>query len=332
MILIMNARLNTSHASGSPLKWERGVSGTSEKNVRRRILGYKPWHEEHFVSAHLGRDRTRHSSFTHSADSIFVSAIVRKGADRDVCQDAAFIYIGPKITLLGVVDGFGPAGTAISRFVADGMVALAASGNKDPLKAIIEAIGSMEIPAPPLDHGGATAACVTLYPGGSFCMSSISDSAAFRFFEDGFRRLGHGYEADNKGIFVKDKGLDDYFNRRHLVSKVIQYGRSNVDFIQYDGGLLYPGEGILLSTDGLTKNLSIRYDPATRKVADNSHCGDLGSLLQGTRNPQDATETLLSAIKARLRMPRESGKYLEMGDSHALYPEADDVAIVAACI
>jgi len=332
MMLIMNTQLALSQASASPLKWERGVSGTSEKNVRRRIKGFKPMTEEKFVSAHLGRDRTRHSSFIHSSDSLSVSAIVRKGADRDVCQDAAFVCIGPKITLLGVVDGFGPAGTAISQFVADGMVALAASGNKDPLKAIIEGIGSMEIPEPPLDHGGATAACVMLYPGGSFCMSSISDSAAFRFSDNGFRRLGHKYGIDNKGVSVKEKGLDDYFNRRHLVSKVIQYGRCNVDFIQYDGGLLYPGEGIILSTDGLTKNLSIRYDPATRKVLDNSHLDDMESLLRGTRNPQDATDALLSAIKARLRMPRESGKYLEMGDSHALYPEGDDVAIVAACI
>jgi len=328
----MNTAITPSHASAPSLKWERGVSGTSEKNVRRRILCYKPMAEENFVSAQLGRDRTRHSSFTHSTDSISVSAIVRKGADRDVCQDAAFIYIGPKITLLGVVDGFGPAGTAISRFVAEGMVALAASGNKNPLKAIIEAIGFMEVPAPPLDRGGATAACVTLYPSGSFCMSSISDSAAFRFMDAGTRRLGQMYDVDSQGRSIKEKSLDVYFAERHKVSKVIQYGRSNAEFIQSDGGLLYPGEGIILSTDGLTKNLSIGYDPETRKVQDNSHCLDLASILMGTRNPKDATEALLSAIKARLRMPRDSGKYLEMGDSYALYPEGDDVAIVAACI
>ncbi len=301
-------------------------------NTKRSFSGFKAGPEECILAFRLAKDRTKDAAFSFSSNSISVSAVVRKGGGREICQDAAFVYDGPKYKLLGVVDGFGPDGAGISAFVAEKALELAAAGHTDPLAGVIGAMHPIPGPESRGKRSGATAAFVKILPDGSFVASSISDSAVFRLINGDFRRLLRGYDFNHRGEHVGSKELGEYFRGRHTVSKVLMYGRDNRASVYLDGGILYPGEGLILCTDGLTKNLAVAYDPASGNVLDNSGCGDMSSLLERTKSPQEATRALLSAIRSRLRIPRKSGTHIEMGDSRALYPDADDVAIVAACI
>ncbi len=315
------------------IEWRRGPAGFSCENAKVRFRNCEPKVEEGVVCARLGESRAEPSSLSYCSDSISVCAHVRGGPGRQECQDSAFVYAGPRCAVVGVFDGYGPAGTAISEQAADAMVELAATGfTFSPLRRIVGLFSAQKGPEPPFDRGGATASCAIVERSGAFAAFSVSDSAAFKLHDGSFRRLIGGHHLDYRGRDVRGKPMDSYFGQRNLVSGTICYLDANSASIASDGGIMHPGEGLLLSTDGLTKNLAVRFDAATGKIVDNSGCDDLSCTLERSCSPEEAVRSLLSDIGLRLAISMPAGKPLISGPDTAIVPDPDDLAIIALCV
>jgi len=289
--------------------------------------------ESGIICVRLGLDRKKPSSFNFESERISIAAHVRKGKDRDECQDAAMIFVSDSIVATGVFDGHNNAGTFLSEKTADLLIeSLAANPkNHDPLPFVVRQISDLPRPQAPLNAGGTTTAFFSVVKDGDVCLSSVGDSAAYIKERSGIRRC-FKYWLDHSGDPVSKKSLDAYIQERHRMKDAIGFDLREEREIERDGLILYPNENLILVTDGVTKNLTVRFDPGTRFVTDDSGCGDLSRIIRSKSTPSDIISAILGAIDERLeRKDADRHKmrpYRLYGKGVALRPGHDDIAIV----
>lgn len=304
-------------------------------------------HEEGIICARLGLDRNSTSSLVYDSPNLSVSALVRKGKRRRICQDAAMVLICDDYVAAGVFDGYGRTGTLVSETSADLLVELFAGGMAEtPLETIGDTMAAMHEPEEqPVDIisaiaarltsprsrslGGSTATVACLRMDGGFHLNSISDSAAYKRTPSGVSRLLK-YHLDtqvmNEALFGGN--LDGVFFRRDIVHETIRAWSINPSAIECDDGFLDQGQTLLLVTDGVTKNFTVRFDPETMKVTDTSGSGDLHRILRG-RHHHEMIPTLVGIIDRRVERDKDLDGYRRCNKDTALYPADDDLAIVA---
>jgi len=313
-------------------RWKAGPAGLRMKNAVADFPKRELEHEG-IICARLGQDRDKPSSFSYSDGRISVAAHVRKGRARSQCQDAAMVFIAGSHVYLGVFDGFGPSGTVLSEYTADSLITSLASKEKPHslFEYVVRRVCDSTSPGAPLDRGGTTAAFASISLENDGCsIQGVADAAAYRLRRDGnMARLMPGYQLNCEGFPIAGMQPEFHFQNRNIVSGTISYGCEAKLKFNCDGALIDPGDGVILVTDGVTKNLSVSIDPATRMISENSGCRDLSRILKGCSTASGIVSAILKAIDKRLDFKEQNGKPPKAGKNEALEPDGDDVAIVA---
>ena len=320
------------------VRWEKHMPGLARSNVRTSFSGCE-LQQEGPICARLGLDRDTPSIFKYSDERVSIAAYVRMGRARITCQDSAMVFVGNGRAAIGVFDGFKAAGSMLSEFVPDRTIEyLAADARNFPFQRAVVDACSMSEPPEFQRKGGATAAfaSVSLDDLGYHLMG-VSDAAAYRLW--GHANEAHGlverrleYGNDSRGHPIAGKELEAYFERRNVVSRTITCGCLDELKINTDGGMLMPGEGILLATDGITKNLSVLFDPSSYKVTENSGCRDLGRILSRCSSPWGIIAAIIGEIDRRITFRSQEGYAPDMPTGEAIRPDADDMAIAVIIV
>jgi len=308
-------------------------------NAKTDFDSCRPLEEGGPAAARLGENRDIPSSLRIIDGPMLASASVRKGKKREHCQDAAISFSSRRATLVGVLDGFGNQGTFLSEAVADGLIGdMSFQAKHDPLPSdarglLVSAVfNALEYFTPPPGRegrGGTTAALALVAPDGAFSAAGIGDSAIYVLRRRGVERLFSSYRLDGYLHPVAGAPLFQYFAERNVLSSAINADGINPKAVDISYGYISPGECLLIVTDGITKSLSVIYDPRTACIRDNSGCRDLRSILRGERNPERVVEKLLKAMEGRIEGSPDDGCFRFVGRNDAMYPVDDDMALIA---
>jgi len=297
------------------------------KNARTEFANCKLDLKGGFVCARLGVNRKLPASFRLESDQFSISAFVRRGVSRSECQDSAMVLVSESLMAAGVFDGWGKAGTLLSETAPDLVIELlAANPNANfPLESVSKTISRLPLPPPPMADGGCTAAFASVIKDGGTTLDGVSDAAIFGIRRNKIKRHLK-YYLDRHGEDVNRKTVAEYLRERHYVRNTIEFGTPEPAKIESDGTIMDPGNSLILVTDGVTKSLTIRFDPESGKVTDNSGIGDLSRILRGSRTSDEMVAAVIGAIDDRLCRPKRKWKY---GKDAALHPEDDDIAVIA---
>ncbi|MFH2106403.1 MAG: hypothetical protein ABII22_04025 [Candidatus Micrarchaeota archaeon] len=290
----------------------------------------------HVTCVRLGLDRTKPASFSLSSDRVEIAAHIRKKGDpaKTECQDSAIVIITPKNVVAGVFDGFGPAGTFLSENAASIATRLLRTDKVrcDPLLDVAQELSDLGLYASGnLNREGGTTAVLASVSDkdGGFCVNGAGDSAIYRQrLPNQISRLLN-YFFDNRGDRIDEMIIQEYLSRRHFVSSIgtLSFQPPIAGRYECSGGMLDAGEVLLLASDGLTKNLTVRFNPETQKVIDVSGCRSLQHILNGMREPSAMVEAILRAINRRVN--RLERRVHLCNKSTVLWPQDDDVALIA---
>ncbi|MFH0737314.1 MAG: hypothetical protein V1827_01545 [Candidatus Micrarchaeota archaeon] len=284
--------------------------------------------EDGIVYARLGLDRDKTAKLDYVSEVAEVSAFVRKGKRREHCQDAAFVFIkGPEVTA-GVFDGYMANGTYVSETIADLLVGLCSRGCPLPFEEAGKRIGSLRHPPDISGHGGSTAVFANVVEDGGFYVNGISDSAAYRIKKKEIERMFR-YESDCNGNPLRGTDAEFFFRQRSYVRHTVTVYGIEQEHVESDGGLLNRGDSLLLVSDGVTKNLTVRVDPETMKIEDSSGAGDLARILRGASSATQMVSAVLKAIDRRIASHKIGARFRRCNKDTVILPEDDDVTIVA---
>ncbi|MFH0737911.1 MAG: hypothetical protein V1827_04765 [Candidatus Micrarchaeota archaeon] len=309
------------------------------KNAKTGFRFCDPMCEKKPCAVRLASDRDSPSSLSVPEGHKSVYASVKKGRAREHGQDAAIWFSSRKMDLVGVLDGFGNQGTFLSEAVADGIIeALAFSAVNDILSAdvrgflissVFYTLESFTPPPDPEGKGGTTAAIAMVAPDGSFSAAGIGDSAIYHLFRRGVGRLFSSHRFDALQNPITGTPVIQYFYDRNVLQSAINFDGISTRSIDVATGVLAPGECLLLVSDGITKSLSVSYDPESACVRDSSGCRDLKSILKGERDPKRVVEKLQGEVESRIEEASKAGSIRLMGKNEALLAVDDDISLIA---
>ncbi|MEW6723216.1 MAG: hypothetical protein AB1324_08175 [Candidatus Micrarchaeota archaeon] len=268
------------------------------------------------ICARMGLDRTKDASFDYASEKLSISALVRKRDGGLVCQDTAIVFIGEHFAAVGVFDGFQEAGTALSAMAADSALEVLRGGRFSSLLAqAYERLFQKTLPDEALKKGGTTATIALVQSDGGIYGNGAGDSALYRIRRGSVERLLE-YRLGPKRKPVEEMTAEEYFDTRHLVSNPIDLKWFDKSRVMGYGGIMPAPESVLAASDGVTKNLRIRFDPETGLVIDNSGCEHLQRRLMGLCSPAEMISTIDDTVMGAFRYQEKSGIALE--------PENDD--------
>jgi hypothetical protein len=324
------------------LVWRKDPFGSVVENVKTSFPGGLTMREG-IVCARLGLIRDERSYFRFSDGRVSIAAFVRMGPGRQFCQDAAMVFMDKDRLSIGVFDGYKPAGTFFSETVPDSIIGmLAQRPGVHGAQVFTEATRqACSLPRPEhegLRRGGTTAAFATIsLDDGCYSLIGVADAAAYRIWP--YANDSHGivqrrldYSADPRGQALVGMDPGEYISGRHVVGKTISYCDPDGLTISTDGGVLQTGEGILLMSDGITKNLSIGIDPGSGKVADVSGCPDLLRMLRGCSTPEEIIFSVVSEVDHRIQGNVSSGTPVTAPPGELLEPDPDDLSIIVLVV
>lgn len=307
-------------------------------NVKSEFPGYSPATESNVVCARLGHERNDPARLRYNGEKLSITAHVKRGATKSQCQDCAAIVVNERFAAAAVLDGFGRSGTILSEAVADRLIEVLLQKKElqaDAAKTILleAAVSTLQSIASSIPkHGGTTAAVVLVLPDGCFSAAAVADSALYVRRSTGIERHFDYSTVHFSGtipIHANHLHFTTYFNARHVVGATINVKEPPELAIEAVEGMIAPGESILLTTDGATKNLKVRITPHTGQIADNSGCDDLAAILRGKRASRSMISALLKEIDSRLERAFLSSELPFLVDDTALLPNCDDVGLVA---
>jgi serine/threonine protein phosphatase PrpC len=312
------------------------------KNAAIRKFGRRCLVED-APAARLPDIRDHHAELIFSTDLVSIYASVRKGQTREICQDTVAVLVDRRFTLIGVFDGYSGGGEIFSASLADHVLSSCA-GNKGSLledpdagRLLERALGGMLEGRSFSQNGGTTAAVALVLPDRSYSVCNVGDSASYLIRGSRSRRLfGHGYMA--RSFDVGRLGVKPYvfFTRHNDIQFAVtsdgirSFSNGSFDPVapEVRSGVLAPGTGILLASDGLSNNLGFTLDRHGH-IKDVSGCADLSSIIGKLGNAPSAGKAIMKAVEERAGRSRECwSRAMEGEDGITLLPSNDDVSFV----
>lgn len=240
---------------------------------------------------------------------------LKKGKNHTTCDDAVYLIESDGLLSFGALDGVS------GELFADSASAAAVEGIESYLAAckqesIDSAIKNAFNQANSFVRFGATtASAVIIDRKGNFSISHVGDSSIF-LISNGKAKLLVAHDS----IVGPGSDLSNYAALRHVVSDVL--GNPMVNIKQYPMGRLRKDDILIAATDGLTDNLYITVKDNV--VKNDSGEADLMEILDGSKEPQECLEKLLSELNKRLYRLQE----IKPREKERLLPKEDDIGIV----
>jgi hypothetical protein len=126
---------------------------------------------------------------------------------------------------------------------------------------------------------------------------------------------------------IREMPIEEYLKTRHFVRNVVGSENFDATLIRSDGGMIFKGGSGVMGSDGLPKNLTVRFDPTSGKVTDTSGCEDLSAIIGRKRAPKSIVRSLIGEVEKRAAEPVSEEKDVERGT--ALSPDDDDISVIA---
>jgi hypothetical protein len=241
-----------------------------------------------------------------------VSWFVRKG--HNVCGDSAFVHADDSKIVAAVLDGVNgePGADQASSVAAVAIVnhlkGIESPGKDDIQEALVNAHGNMVF-------GLTTVALAVVTRDGRFLCASVGDSLAYSLDMKGEVRL----ELPGARIVGPGSPVQRYLMYRNVVPAALGMGGDME--IRFKAGELSQGDMLLLTTDGVTDNLTIYVEKGA--VRDCTGTKDLGLVIGDAREAQPVVRAIRDEVVRRM------GERFDIRDpDRMLVAKTDDVAVV----
>jgi len=268
-------------------------------------------------------------------------AHVEKGRKRKLCQDTAIALLSDDISIIGVFDGYGAGGDVYSHVMGNAVLSLGYKRRsyfrdrldmaylvKDAVPMALESIKCYKLP-----EGGTTAVVAVILPDGRYFLGGVADSAVYILHKNNIERLMtydkviiHDFE--EKSITDAKITPREYASARNVIMCAISGNGLSDDAIETAEGVLQKGMRLMLTSDGITKNLAVGL-AENGMVKDVSGCADLGKIMGNKTSIRRIGETILSKIRLRIfKVGEDDFNIVKKKDGTAIVSQDDDLSVV----
>jgi len=267
------------------------------------------------------------AEFHHSWDGGSVYARIGKDEGRNHCRDTVMVFVDDRRVIAGVFDWYGEeVGKYFSEKTAETISSMCEEhfrSSKSTLTArqlLMKAIEKVRriCPASPSVSGGSAATIAVVSRSWIYNVASVGDSSVFeigmqprRLLKyDHYNMLDEGFRSGTEMKTVRKKAaggsLECYLENRQTASSVIISHEAAVpeSMIETAKGKLQKGGSLILTTEGIAKNLAIEIS-MRGIVADISGQRDMKSMIGGCRTSQEVGNAIFEEIGRRMMNGKE---------------------------